>query len=162
MSSYIPSFGWGSASKSSKESNAEVTPTTSDDPDPLQGGHDKPADGSTKSIEQSAEDTPRNGEGSPTPKEKASAYSSYIPSFGFGGLSGSKAEALEAGEGDKEGEAQDAGEDGKDAKEGNDTRDGHNAKKGKDGGTGESGDDANDRESSSDGQKTGLEDPFVD
>ena len=150
MSSYIPSFGWGSASKSSKESITEVTPTTSDDPDPLEGGHDKPADGSTKSIDQSAGDTPRNEEGSTTPKEKASTYSSYIPSFGFGGLSGSKAKDLEAGKGDKDGEAQDAGEDG------------NNAKNGKDGEVGKSGEDAEDRESSSDGQKTGLEDPFVD
>ncbi|KAL2040043.1 hypothetical protein N7G274_007446 [Stereocaulon virgatum] len=162
MSSYIPSFGWRSASKSSKDSIAEVTPTTSDDPDPLECGHIKPADGSMKPIQQSAEDTPRNEEGSTTPKEKASTYSSYVPSFGFGGFSSRKAEDLEAGEGDEEGKAQGAREDGKDAKEGNDMRDGNNAKNGKYMEIGKSREDANDRGSSSDRQKTGLEDPFVD
>ena len=105
MSSYIPSFGLGSASKSSKESIPEITPTTSDDPDPLEVGDDKPADDSTESAKKSAEDTPCNEEGSKTPKEKASGYGSYIPSFGFGGSSATKAKLVGVEGSSKEGEA---------------------------------------------------------
>ena len=94
MTSYIPSFGFGSSSRSSKESVPGWTPSTSDDPGLRESGDDKTADEAEGGVEQSAEDDSTHEEESKTPKEKASSYGSYIPSFGFSSLSGSKSKGL--------------------------------------------------------------------
>ena len=90
MTSYMPSFGFGSSSRSSKESVPGWTPSTSDDPGLRESGDDKTADEAEGGAEKWAEDESTHEEESKTPKEKAPSYGSYIPSFGFGTLSGSK------------------------------------------------------------------------
>ena len=102
LTSYIPSFGFGSSSKSSKESAPQITPTTSDDPGHTESGEDKPGDEASESVKQSPENSQDHDEESKTPKEKTSGYGSYIPSFGFSSSSATKAKEAGTGNGNKE------------------------------------------------------------
>ena len=170
MTSYIPSFGFGSSSRSSKESVPGWTPSTSDDPGLRESGDDKTADEAEGGVEKSGEDESIHEEESKTPKEKASSYGSYIPSFGFSNLSGRKFKEVTEG---KEKAPEKKGDDG-DAKEatenkGKATEEQENdveAPK-EDKSTGEASQQTNnDTEKKAKGVKdsntAGLEDPFVD
>ena len=91
MTSYIPSFGFGTSSRSSKESVPGWTPSTSDDPGMRESGDDKTADEAEAGTEKSVEDDSAHEGETNTPKEKASSsYGSYIPSFGLSSFSTGK------------------------------------------------------------------------
>ena len=90
MTSYIPSFGFATSSRSSKESVPGWTPSTSDDPGMRESGDDKTADEAEGGGEKSAEDGSPYEDESKTPKEKTSSYGSYIPSFGLSSFSTGK------------------------------------------------------------------------
>lgn len=170
MTSYIPSFGFGSSSRSSKESVPGWTPSTSDDPGLRESGDDKTADEAEGGAEKSAEDESSQEEESKTPKEKVSSYGSYIPSFGFSSLSGSKSkEATKSGEkapeekGD-DGNAKEATESKEKATEDHES-DVEAPEEDKDAGEAKEqteNDKAKKAEIDKDANTAGLEDPFVD
>ena len=170
MTSYIPCFGFGSSSRSSKESVPGWTPSTSDDPGLRESGDDKTADEAEGGAEKSAEDESSQEEESKTPKEKVSSYGSYIPSFGFSSLSGSKSkEATKS----KEKAWEEKGGDG-DAKEATESKETATEDRGNEvEAPGEEKDAGEAKEQTEngkakkadidkDGNTAGLEDPFVD
>ena len=171
MTSYIPSFGFGSSSRSSRDSVPGWTPSTSDDPGLRESGDDKTAEEDEGGAEKSAEEESSHDEESKTPKEKASSYGSYIPSFGFSSLSGSKSRAVTESKGKAPEERRN---DGGDAKEATESREQATEDQEKDVEAPEEGQDAgeakgeteNDKEKKPEVDKNantaGLEDPFVD
>lgn len=170
MTSYIPSFGLGSSSRSSKESVPGWTPSTSDDPGLRESGDDKTADEAEGGAEQSTEEESSHEEESKTPREKASSYGSYIPSFGFSSLSGSKSKEVTKNKG-KAPEDKGDNDDAKEATESKEqaTEDPENEieapKEGEDAGEAKE-QTENDEEKKADVNRdantAGLEDPFVD
>ena len=119
MTSYIPSFGFGTSSRSSKESVPGWTPSTSDDPGMRESGDDKTADEAEGGAEKSVEDDSPHEDESKTPREKASSYGSYIPSFGLSSFSTGKSKDATKSKGKALEEEGDNG-DAKEATEGKD------------------------------------------
>ena len=186
MTSYIPSFGFGTSSRSSKDSVPGWTPSTSDDPGHRESGDDKTADEAEGAG--AAEDASGHEDESKTPKEKASSsYGSYIPSFGLGNFSGGKSKEAGKGKGkapedekrDDGGNAKEDGSQGKDNPTEEHDSDDENKSVAEDkegtseeGGDGDAGGEArdeteNDKVKKADVEKkvantADLEDPFVD
>ena len=180
MTSYIPSFGFGTSSRSSKESVPGWTPSTSDDPGMRESGDDKTADEAEGGAEKSAEDASPYEDESKTPREKASSYGSYIPSFGLSSFSTGKSKDATKSKGKAPEEKRD-GVDAKEATEGKDkvteehendieteavAENGEEApEKDRDGGEAKY-ETENDKEKKpevgKDANTAGLEDPFVD
>ena len=171
MTSYIPSFGFGSSSRSSRDSVPGWTPSTSDDPGLRESGDDRTADEAEGGAEKSAEEESSHDEESKTPKEKASSYGSYIPSFGFSSLSGSKSRAVTESKGKAPEEKRNDDGDAKEATESKEQPTKEQEDKTEAPGENNDADEAkeqteNDKEWKAEVDKdpntAGLEDPFVD